>query len=546
MNQVNDNDLRHIFLTALRNALTRLVIADGSTTDTEISAFISVWRQATGESINAPTARAWCIEAAQDKLPADAHFKTLAVVVNDAGKNLAFKAAFVLCASDGALQQPETDLLNLMAAHFQFDRERVARLIGELSAAPSQTTPRTPTPALRNNPGYTRLFVLLVIGFILYSAVRYFIDRSQYQKGHEAYQTADCITAMENFDKIIDGWRLGDFGGYAALSEQEKAECLPFQAAVEMQQNGDLSGALSAYTTFVNINDGSVLAEAARKNSLQLFKQNEPAVLASVESCGKISGLLDGNLLPSPDETLPSFYFACGQVYDSSGDSQSSFTMFKSLITEYPSHSLANNAEAALLENSVTCERAGSLQNNNTISSRPDFMPRLYFKCGQAYEKDRDWSNAIAMYEAFLAEFPDHALAPEAEAGLARAIIAQAKAGGAGDIPAPERSGSTGSGQTEVVIQNDSPERLRIVFSGPESRIEELAACSSCINYTGIGPLYCPEMGPIGRYTLEPGEYEVVVESITDSGVTPWTGTWTLGSGDEYSSCFFLVTTTFP
>ena len=546
MNQVNGNDLRHIFLTALRNALTRLVISDGSTTDAEISAFISVWRQATGESIDAPTARVWCAVAAQDKLPADAHFKTLAGVVNDAGKDLAFKAAFVLCVSDGALQQPETDLLNLMAAHFQFDRERVARLIGELSAAPPQTTPHTPAPAPRNNPGYARLAVLLIIGFILYSAVRYFIDRSQYQKGHEAYQRADCITAMENFDKVIAGWRLGDFGGYAALSEQENAECLPFQAAVEMQKNGDLSGALSAYTTFININDGSVLAEAARNNSLQLFKQNEPAVLASVESCGKISGLLDGNLLPSPDETLPSFYLACGQVFDSSGDSQSSFMMFKSLITEYPSHSFANNAEAALLENAVTCERADSLQSNNTISSRPDFMPRLYYKCGQTYEEDRDWSSAISMYEAFLAEFPEHTLAPEAEAGLARAIIAQAKAAGAGDIPAPERSGSTYSGQTEVVIQNDSPERLRIVFSGPETRIEELAACSSCINYTGIGPLYCPEMGPIGRYTLEPGEYEVVVESITDSGVTPWTGTWALGSGDEYSSCFFLVTRTFP
>jgi len=50
-------------------------------------------------------------------------------------------------------------------------------------------------------------------------------------------------------------------------------------------------------------------------------------------------------------------------------------------------------------------------------------------------------------------------------------------------------------------------------------------------------------MGPIGRYTLEPGQYDVVVESISDRGVTPGPSNWDLVSGDQYSSCFFIVTT---
>jgi hypothetical protein len=124
--------------------------------------------------------------------------------------------------------------------------------------------------------------------------------------------------------------------------------------------------------------------------------------------------------------------------------------------------------------------------------------------------------------------------------------VADAKASGAGEIAAPERSGSTDSASTLVVIQNDSPERLRLVFSGPEARIEELETCGACARYSLVGPAFCPEKGPIGRYTLQPGEYEVLVEAISDEGVTPFTGTWPLGEGGEYYTCFFIVTTLGP
>jgi len=320
------------------------------------------------------------------------------------------------------------------------------------------------------------LGALLVIAVVGYSATRYFIDRSNYNKGHQAYQQADCAIAIRHFDSIISGWRLVDIGGYSALAQQEKAECLSFQAAVDKQQAGDRSAALIAYADFVSDYSSSVLAEAARNRSASLFEQAKPSALASQESCQKIDILLEEDLIPQRDVNLPLFYLACGQAYEDAGD----------------------------------------------------------------------WANAVTMYESFLAEYPSHSLASDVEAALARSIVAQAKAAGAGEIPAPSLSGSTGSGFTEVVIQNDSPERLRIVFSGPESRVEELGACSSCQTYFGIGPLFCPEQGPIGRYTLKPGQYDVVVESISDTGVTPWIGDWSLVSGDEYYSCFFIVTTFGP
>jgi tetratricopeptide (TPR) repeat protein len=455
------------------------------------------------------------------------------------------------------------------------------------------------------------LMGLLIMVAVGYTAIRFFIDQNNYNKGHRAYLQADCTQAIRLFDSVINGWRLVDIGGFPALAQQEKTECIPYQAAVEKQQAGDFGTALMAYLNFIRGYSGSVLAADARNRGMSLFEQAQPSTLANQETCMNIDSLLEENLIPQQEVNLPPFYLSCGQVYDSANNQQSSFDMYKRLLTEYPNDLLAGEAETSLIANPLACKESDSLKNsviaqrnefmpslyyhcgqaydaandeqgsfamykallteypsdlraaeaevsllanslackesdslkNNVIAERTEFMPSLYYQCGQAYEGESDWEQAITMYENFLAEYPSHSLAPDAEAGLARSIVAQAQTTSAGEIPTPERSGSTGSTVTEVVIQNDSPEPLRIVFSGPESRVEELEACSSCTTYTGLGPLYCPEQGPIGRYRLTPGAYDVVVESGSDDGTTPWTGFWNLVSGDEYYSCFFIVTT---
>ncbi len=617
MTQLSENETRQIFYNALRTVLVSIILSDGAATESEITQLVSVWKQLTQELVDKDIVQGWCIDVGQDKTPMETHFKALTSVASDKNKGLAFKAAYVLSVSDGTLQKPEIDLLNQMAAYLQLDRERIAALIQELKSEPNTTTTRTYSSQPRKGISYGRLILILAIIVVGYSAIRYFIDRNNYKNGHQAYQQAECAVAITHFEKIINGWRLVDIGEYPALAQQEKAECIPFQTAVDRQQAGDFSMALVAYTDFVTNYSSSVLAEVARNKSKSLFEQAKPLALANLESCERLDSLLEKELIPQRDINLPLFYLACGQVYDKFNNyQQESFGIHESLLTEYPSHSLAGQAEASLFANPVACKEVDSLKKNNTIANRRDFIPTLYYSCGQAYENDRDWGNAILMYESllteypnhslsgqteaslfvnpvaceeidslkknntianrrdfiptlyyncgqayendrdwgnailmyenFLADYPSHSLASDAEAALARSIVAQAKAAGAGQIPAPESSGSTGSELTEVIIQNDSPNRLRIVFSGPESHVEELGACSSCTSYIGDGPLFCPEKGPIGRYTLDAGQYDVVVESISGSGTTPWTGTWDLVSGDEYFNCFFVVTTFGP
>jgi len=207
---------------------------------------------------------------------------------------------------------------------------------------------------------------------------------------------------------------------------------------------------------------------------------------------------------------------------------------------------LVNQGHGDQLAEQALCESIDRLLAEGRVPQPATLLPPFYLACGKTYQAELDYDKAIAFFELFLALYEDHALITEVEAALAQTIVANAKRGETSVLPAPERIGSAPSGVTRVVIQNDSPQKLRLAFSGAESRIEELDACTSCQNYRINGPTFCPEEGPIGRYSLMPGQYDVVVETIDDQSIVPFTGTWDLTTGGEYSSCFFIVITLGP
>ena len=190
------------------------------------------------------------------------------------------------------------------------------------------------------------------------------------------------------------------------------------------------------------------------------------------------------------------------------------------------------------------CDALSSLEQQGFVASADEALPPLLYACGQAYEASSAYSDAIAVLGRFLTSYPDHALTDPVKDAFARVTVADAKAAGAGSLPDPNHVGPSEAGGdlATVVIQNSSPESMGIVFSGPDTRVEKLEACPTCETYTDTGPDECPEAGPVGTYVVEPGSYEVVVTATSTSDVTPFHGTWTLSAGEEYSSCFYVVT----
>jgi hypothetical protein len=203
--------------------------------------------------------------------------------------------------------------------------------------------------------------------------------------------------------------------------------------------------------------------------------------------------------------------------------------------------SLFEKNKPAKLATPELCDNLNQL-SSNLIPQPNTNLPPLYVACAEEYASLKAYDKASRMYESFLDKYPKHSLASQVKSAWARTLVAQAKEEGAGNLPAPERSGSNGGGPPVVTIRNDSPEPMRIVFSGSEGRIEELEKCSSCEKYLGKGPESCPNQGPVGRYALKPGDYDVVVKAIDNQRVSPFKGTWSMDSGWTYTNCFYIIT----
>jgi hypothetical protein len=231
---------------------------------------------------------------------------------------------------------------------------------------------------------------------------------------------------------------------------------------------------------------------------------------------------------------------------------------YSEFVTKYPHSPLTPGALAAgqrivadpLIDQIATlevCDQLTTLETQQLIESSDTLAP-LLLACGDSYARAESWAEAYAMYDRFRSEFPDHVLIEEVMAAYARTSLAEADATGAGDLPEPAPVGESGltGGLVSVRIQNDSPRHMTIVFSGPQTRVEELEPCTECETYAGVGPEQCPAIGPVGEYALEPGTYDVVVKATSDSAVTPYRGTWPFESGAAYEDCFFLVTRSAP
>jgi hypothetical protein len=228
---------------------------------------------------------------------------------------------------------------------------------------------------------------------------------------------------------------------------------------------------------------------------------------------------------------------------------------YSDIVTKYTRSplkdaALANGQQAIASEPDAVattgvCDALDTLEAQQFIAVPSDTLPPLLYACGRAYEADNVYDKALAAYSRFRTDFGDHPLAGEVDAAFARATLAETDASDVGALPRPPQTGegSGDAGVAKVVIRNDSPDPLSMVFSGPDTRVEELEACATCVRFIGNEPAECPAQGPIGEYVVAPGTYEVVVKSGSGSSVVPFRGTWTLEAGQEYASCFYIVTT---
>src|SRR5690606_36390052 len=146
---------------------------------------------------------------------------------------------------------------------------------------------------------------------------------------------------------------------------------------------------------------------------------------------------------------------------------------YLSLLPELPA---AETVAAAMLANPEACDLMDGVRADPAVAGRDGFLASFTFGCAQIAEYTGHWAHAVGWYQWFLDNGPLEPRSATARDGLARSTVAAAEGSGAGSLPAPAPAGGSGSPDAEVVIYNDTPDELRIVVSGPESRIAVIPA----------------------------------------------------------------------
>jgi hypothetical protein len=174
-------------------------------------------------------------------------------------------------------------------------------------------------------------------------------------------------------------------------------------------------------------------------------------------------------------------------------------------------------------------------------SFEDQFMARLYFRCGQKAEKEGSYAIAQRLYRLFLDGYADHELAKKASKAYVRVSIEHAESLKSDQLKKPEQMENISGKRAAVVVYNGSPVKLRIVFSGPEVGVQELKPCKSCQVYkSNRTDDPCPEAATMKTLRLNPGNYDLVIDSRVDPGVNPIVGAWELIKGGEYWQCIVL------
>jgi hypothetical protein len=226
-------------------------------------------------------------------------------------------------------------------------------------------------------------------------------------------------------------------------------------------------------------------------------------------------------------------------------------------ITDYTGNPLATAAESRVAElfahgkageltSTSGCGSLTSLLDRKVVLYTSSYVPAMLYQCGQTYAEQKMLAESITAYETFMAHFPAHSLAVQAEAGMARSIIQFAKGSAAGSIQQPGLANTLDSPTATLTLQNGTHYPVRIAYSGPEGHVKELPACETCTT-ADASATTCSNQGPVVEYQVAPGQYDVVFQTINDSQLVHnpsaprWTSSWNLARGGQYSGCVVLV-----
>ncbi|MEU2285825.1 hypothetical protein ABZ614_28490 [Streptomyces sp. NPDC013178] len=343
--------------------------------------------------------------------------------------------------------------------------------------------------------------------------------------------------------------------------------------------------ALSLYEDLSADHSGSRAADRVPAR-MRTFYSTVGAVYAQGDHCGAIEPLTYlrtvpksmpatdlGELRTWPDDRLATSLYECAAKDLASGGSAWP-ERFGELLTDFPESAQAAKVEPAVgaavtraAKDLRGAEPCTAVERLRSLSSEIDGLPGAEagvdaalaedagratanagsgtYLCGVDQYQDGDFEAAQKTMNEFVKANKNHTNRARAEKIAIAAEIAQTVPAAGKSLPTTRTGGSI-----SVTVQNDSPDDITVLYTGPVTGRFTLRACGSCRTYSlssTLSPSFepCSDSGrnyPERTISLPPGT-TYFVHKPNDSLSSPASDTAKLQSGYIYTECAYATQT---
>ncbi|GGR95031.1 hypothetical protein GCM10010269_37500 [Streptomyces humidus] len=413
---------------------------------------------------------------------------------------------------------------------------------------------RTPLAGLRRAPLALGLGLLLLVapagGVVLYDGAR-----------DEATQQM-LLDRLDQADRLV-----------------EAAGGKPFGTA-----RADYDRALSAYSGLRADHPGSRAAERV-PSRMKTFYTTVGAPFARGDYCAataplkylrtvpeSLPGTDLGELKSWPDDRLATSLYECASAALTAGEATWT-SQFGELLTAFPESGQARKVEPAVAAAVVRTEKGlsgaepcSAVERLRTLGTQIDGLTAGRTGVGDALDKDSQRAAGSAAagaytcgvdqyrdgdFDAAQTTLTDYATAHKTAKNAARAKKIAIAAEIAQTVPAAGKSLPTtrSGGSISVTVQNDSPDEITVLYTGPVTGSFTLKACGSCKAYpfgSTLNPSFkpCSDSGknyPQRTISLPVGTTYFLHKPMGDSLATPASDTAELQSGYVYTECAYTL-----
>jgi len=120
------------FHRAIKRVMVEMMLADGAVDDEEVAVIKNIYGQLAGTDLSADDVRSEIVEAETRTRDVSAALAEMAGNLNDAGKEMVVKAAFMVAAADGEFQEEEKQLITSIGEALQMSPSHMNGVISSM------------------------------------------------------------------------------------------------------------------------------------------------------------------------------------------------------------------------------------------------------------------------------------------------------------------------------------------------------------------------------------------------------------------------------